>query len=250
MRPAQSVVICEGIDDRAFLAGWLRHLGCAKPTTVTIGDREIVLDPWREEVSRGQFGFTTPSGLFVRVVPAHGVAKRTALARRFLRERDIGKQLDQLVLVTDSDRPAPTVVPPNVGAYLELAREFDPDAGVVDGAIVMIGGTRLQAIVWQTPDPPIPGVPDQQSLERLVCAALAEAYADRAAAVEQWLSDQRVGGNPEHKAHAWSYMAGWAAGAGCQDFYTKVWDDVAIATALQSRLTAINAWSIAQSLIT
>jgi hypothetical protein len=136
---------------------------------------------------------------------------------------------------------------------LHEVQSFDPAAAVnAEGNIDLDGGaTKVALIRWETGDPPAPGLPDQQTLERLVCASLAAAYPPRAKAVQDWL-DARP--NPPHpplhdpKEYAWSYMAGWLAGHGCDDFYAHLWRDAVVAHELESRLRSSGAWQLVETL--
>jgi hypothetical protein len=95
-------------------------------------------------------------------------------------------------------------------------------------------------------------LPPHESLERLVCAAIIAAYPERGPYMQQWLV-WRPGG-PAAAAglggeeFACSHMAGWFADHGCDDFDREIWRDGKIPTHLQSRLTAIVAWTIAQQI--
>ncbi len=118
-----------------------------------------------------------------------------------------------------------------------------------DGEIeVDSGATKVALVQWEASDPPRPGLPDQQTLERLVCAAVIAAYPPRANAVQNWLASrpQPPAANP--KEHAWSHMAGWYAEQGCEAFYVNIWQDPAIANQLELRLRASGAWQIAATI--
>jgi hypothetical protein len=71
------------------------------------------------------------------------------------------------------------------------ANTFDPKAAEnADGEIELDGGvTKVALVRWEVNDPAAtPGLPDQQTLERLVCSALVAAYPPRAKAVQDWLN--------------------------------------------------------------
>ena len=92
--------------------------------------------------------------------------------------------------------------------------------------------------------------PDKQTLERLVCTSICEAYPDRTPAVRAWL-DSRPD-PPEgldHKAHAWSHMAGWFAENGCDDFFKALWRDDRVRVVLERRLRAEGAWDLVTALV-
>lgn len=102
-----------------------------------------------------------------------------------------------------------------------------------DGRIWLDGTTACALpLVWHTDDRSgMKGVPDKQTLERLVCAAMAAAYQGRAEHVQDWLDNRP----PEDdlppvtgKSYAWSYMAGWAAQFGVEGFLREaIWQSTA-----------------------
>lgn len=231
----QHVVVCEGYHDRAFWQGWLLHLGCADPGDLGKGQRAEVQDPAGDKVRGGQFAFTS-GGRFIRVVPAGGVGNLWRTAEFQLRNKKLFTR--RLVVNLDDDQTANEVV-----------AERQPPPAVAGMAAT--AGTSIVSMIWSAPDPPgTLGVPEQQTLERLVCAAVAAAYPARAEAVQRWIDSRPEPAGPRHKASSWSYMAGWHAKQGCEAFLRLLWENARVRSELRSRLEAINAWSIAQSLIT
>jgi hypothetical protein len=114
------------------------------------------------------------------------------------------------------------------------------------------GATQVFLVRWEVNDAVAVGLPNQQTLERLVCAALVAAYPDRGSTVQTWLDSRQ---NPpanapatEPKEFAWSYMAGWYAGHNCEDFYCSLWREPKVAAELESRLRSSGAWQIAKAL--
>lgn len=66
----QTLIVCEGYDDRAFLKGWLLRRGANDPSK----DGKIaVKDPWQRRVQKGQFAFHGGDDRFIRLVPAGGL---------------------------------------------------------------------------------------------------------------------------------------------------------------------------------
>ena len=131
-----------------------------------------------------------------------------------------------------------------------LVREYDPDA-VEDenGDLVLFGGaTRVSLVRWDTRDVAAPGLPNQQTLERVVCAAIVAAYPPRGLSVQNWLKDRPDAPPAGPKEFSWSHMAGWYAEHGCQDFFQQVWRDSAVRDELPSRLTDSSAWRVAEAL--
>ncbi|MBL8792663.1 MAG: hypothetical protein JNM56_02030 [Planctomycetia bacterium] len=175
-------------------------------------------------------------------------------ARNRLKQRTT-KQLLRLVVNVDIDASAANPVPGAVGLQrkdvLYQVQQIDPSATLnAAGEIEVDGGaTRISLVRWEVADPAgAAGLPDQQTLERLVSAALAAAYPPRATAVQDWLSARPSPPQVDPKEHAWSYMAGWYAGHGCEAFYSRLWDDPAIVNELESRLRASGAWQVAETL--
>jgi hypothetical protein len=250
---SQSVILCEGFHDRAFWSEWLRHLACSdqrfRPGPNGVRDR----DPWGDPIGKGHFAFDSRSKAFIRIVPCGGKSNIIPAARNYLTWRH-SQQLPRLVINVDPDTMAGSSVGVSGGLklsdVLNLTQTFDPAASVnPDNEIELDGGaTKVAVIRWEANDPPADGIPHQQTLERLICAALVAAYPDRAIPVKTWL-DSRLGSPPAgHKEHAWSYMAGWYADHGCDDFFGHMWRDVKIASELESRLRAANAWRIVDAL--
>ena len=91
------------------------------------------------------------------------------------------------------------------------------------------GKTVISIVRWKASDAASPGLPAQQTLERLVCAALVEAYPQRGQAVQEWLDSRSDGPKAGIKEFGWSYMAGWYAEYGCEAFLGKLWNDKRVA---------------------
>ncbi len=251
---SESVILCEGYHDRAFWAGWLLHLGCVDPGLPPAGHslRSRVLDPWNDPVTSGHFAYYSKNGRFLRVVPCGGRSMILPAARRRLGQRG-AKALERLVLTIDAD------VHPDgrsTGAtglrqqdVLHQVQQIDPPASMnADGEIeIDAGATKVALIRWETNDPAAPGLPNQQTLERLVSAALAAVFPPWAKAVQAWLDGRPNQPPPDPKEHAWSVMAGWYAEHGCEDFYSNLWRDPVVMRELESRLRSSGAWQIAET---
>ena len=243
--PKRAIILCEGYYDRSFWKGWLAHgLGCR-----SLDPKGPLKDPWGKNVGQGHFGFYSPSEtLFIRVVPCKGDNRILPTARRYL--ESLGTEpLAHLIINVDVDTrgagPARAVdmVRTLVG---EVSGTAEPDDA---GDFVLGVATRVSPVAWYLDMPERAGVPNEQTLERLVCTALHEAYPDRAKAVASWLATR-----PEPptealaKAHAWSYMAGWYADHGCSDFFEGVWRDAQVAQVLRRYLERSGAWRVAAML--
>jgi hypothetical protein len=250
----ESVVFCEGYHDRAFWAGWLLYLGCTDPG-IKPGKsiRDTVLDPWGEAVKGGVFAFLSRSGHFVRVAQCGGKNRIIPLAERRLRQRTV-EHVKRLCVNVDADvhvDGTPMAVSPITRAAVEdVMRRVDPAITFPTGTVFPLdgGATQVCLIRWEAPDPSAPGLPNQQTLERLACSAICAAYPDRGPAVQQWLDSRPDPPDPCVKEHAWSQMAGWYAEHGCEDFYRHLWDDPRIAAELEPRLRASGAWQIVEAL--
>jgi hypothetical protein len=250
---SESVILCEGFHDRAFWDGWLTSLGCNsngyKPDTPGYP----APDPWGRTVGRGQFAYRSTGGNFVRILPCNGKRNVLRAARNRLTQRTT-ERLVRLVINVDVDTSAAGMAPGPTGLrqqdVLLQVQQIDRSASMnVDGEIEVDGGTTRVALVrWEVSDPPTRGLPDQQTLERLVSAALAAAYPARAASVQDWLDRRPVPPGADPKEHAWSYMAGWYATHGCEAFYSNLWTDSQVVAELETRLRSSGAWRIAETL--
>jgi len=244
---SESVILCEGYYDRAFWAGWLKHLGCGKP------DSNIVHDPKGSRVTGGQYGYYTPTGQFVRVVPCHGKPNIRDEARRRLEGRE-ADELARLVISVDSDEMSDgtQAASPSVSdqSIEELVHRFDPDSHRTGPGRFLLddGAVEVCVVHWRADDEPADDLPNQQTLERLVCAVLRAVYPERAAPVQAWLGSRPGAQAPGPKEFAWSHMAGWYAEGGCQFFYERMWEDPKIVSELEARLRDAGAWQIAQAL--
>jgi len=253
----ESVILCEGFHDRAFWDGLLRHLGCVVPQDPNKPvSQKIILDPWGSRVTGGRFGYHSKSREFVRLIPCGGETFLADAMRTRLAERTT-KTLRRLVVTYDADtdpRTDPSAaqgIASRQSAVLNLLKQLDPGVTTnTDGDFLLDGGNTVVSVaVWWAPDTHGPGLPAKHTLERMVCSALAAAFPGRAQAVEQWLQSRPAGPrNGDPKEYAWSNMAGWYASQGCEAFYSGLWNEPQVATELQSRLTAIGAWRIAQEL--
>lgn len=238
-------IVCEGYQDRHFWDGWLRHLGWAEDRSVVSGRRQG--EPG------GQYGYRHGTHT-TRVVPAGSKAEILPAALDFLREP---WTLTHLVLNEDPDltpRADATQLPlprNSVQAHVEALGwvcETAPGFPILATRPDRVAVT-IHRLLWTCPDPPAPGLPAVDTLERLVCAALLAAYPDRGPAVQHFLNHRpEAPADHPHKAIAMTHMAGWYAPHGSFDFYRTLWDDPAIAVQLESRLRASGAWAIAEAL--
>lgn len=249
MESAESVILVEGFYDRAFWSGWLKRLGCddARPLRAS-GDRGQATDPFGKPVGREDFAFYSPSRRFIRVRPCHGESQmRDALARR-LKERTTAA-LRWIIFNRDADTTAGPDDDADERANAltrQLAERYEGEVG--EPRMVRLPDSAIAVVPWLVRDLPVPELPAKQTLERLVCAALVEAFPERGSAVAGWLSSLR-GSAASPKAYAWAHMAGFYPESGCDEFYQQVWDDPVVALALERRLDATGAGELVRRLV-
>ena len=258
---SESIVVCEGYHDRAFWAAWLEHLGCTDPGKQKGGSgRKDVLDPWGNKVVGGQFAFRSKSGRFVRVLPCNGrpnvlPAARIRLQKEANRLAQGASESHLTLLVVNLDSDVSSSDPSGKTGFRRqdlhtMLTSFDPSpVETDDGDLELFDAQITVSLVrWETENDSGTGLPDPQTLERLVCAALVAAYPERGPVVQDWLGSRPDGPPAGPKEFAWSHMAGWYAENGCEAFYRRVWDDPNVVNELEPRLQNCGAWRIAQAL--
>jgi hypothetical protein len=106
--------------------------------------------------------------------------------------------------------------------------------GIFEGAIE----THVRLVEWHVPSESSKGVPNKQTLERLVCTAIDRAFPGRGHAIDAWLASRPSPPSDEkaHKAHAASHMAGWFSDRGYEGLFEAVWQDAKIREELESLL--------------
>lgn len=258
----ESIILCEGYHDRAFWAGWLDHLGCTdRGRSQSKIARVAVYDPWGRKVAGGQFGFYSKTGKFVRIIPCHGDSRAVGRKAREL----LGDERQRIRQGASEPRLARLVfsVDPDVDSEDTSARtgfrqrdlhalveEIDPEVVQTEsGDLAMFNVAIVVSLIrWEAEREMVANLPTQQTLERLVCAALVAAYPDRGPAVKKWLDSRPDGPPPGPKEFAWSHMAGWYADAGCEGFYRAIWGRDQVVGELKSRLSLCGAWRVGEAL--
>jgi len=251
----QVLIVCEGYHDRAFWAGWLESLGCTdarKPRDGSVTPSSVS-DAFGK-VDRGAYAYDAPSSTTkIRIQPAKSDSQVVEVAITMLKLTSIGIKVHAL-LNRDADKDAPTTMSPRdwhigVLSYAH-SKEYKATAHIDD---ILIGdegdGDILSFVTWQCIDPASEMLPPKQTLERLVCASLAAAYPERVGPVRAWLASRPAQPSPGPKQFAWSYMAGWYADHGCEDFFRQLWRDPKVKAELEKRLTEIGAWQLVQRAI-
>ncbi|NJL30552.1 MAG: hypothetical protein HC898_02360 [Phycisphaerales bacterium] len=243
MNQTETYVLCEGYHDRAFWAGALSYLKCNRP-------EQKVKDPWGKLVVSGQFGYTTPGNHFIRITPVSGNGSILHFARQRINRRNVDK-VDRIVMCIDSDllldEFSVSHTDSNNNELLAWTRQIDSDA-IEEGAYIRLkDGTMVNLIEWKTTSTEAGhGVPGKQTLERIICSALAATFPQRAYDVQQWLdSRHEKPGKSSAKEHAFSYLAGWFADSGSYEgAIAQWWNDPNIREHIIAELEKTGIWSI------
>ena len=227
--------------------GCLR-MGCTdRSRKPGVKGRFQVLFPWGARLGKGQYAYRSKSDEFTTICPCEGRGNILAEARARLKARD-SEPLSRLVVNLDPDTHADGTSAASTGLKRDdltaiIQNEFDPSATINSDEEIEIdkGETRVSLVRWEVFDPPAPGLPNQQTLERLVCAAIVATYPGRAKAVQDWLDARPDPPAASPKDHSWSYMAGWNSENSCDFFYQNLWNDASVVAQLESRLRASGA---------
>ena len=244
---AQHYVLCEGYDDRAFLASVFEHLGLASMRSEA--GRGPLVDAWQDQLKGGIYGFRHPSGTspMVRLEEVKGLSKMARVARIAL-DGHTTKPLASLTLVRDDDSEVGET-PLDVASWV---RGIFPNEGVAKTTAntFEVRGVRVNVIVWRVDgDVSREGVPSKQTLERLVCSALADVDPSRASSVHRWLDDPPPASDVnDPKAIVGSYVAKWYAEDRLDAFYRGVVRDEALLEKVRPSLESTGAWRVSSEL--
>ena len=245
MTQKQSFIVCEGYHDRSFFTGWLHRVGCS-------GDRDTK-DLSGSRLGGGQYGFYSSEKNFTKVIPCEG-NKDVLREAKILLNQTADKTPDYLILNLDPDIESDDIR--KTGKKLsdvkyDLERQFKEEkisrilTDETDQKWVVMSdpsdadvNVKVSLIRWEVLEQPdCPGLPTKQCLERIICCAILRAYPDRAQLVQNWLISLGDEKKLTPKSHSWSYMAGWFAEKGCDDFLQAIWRDEKIARELETILT-------------
>lgn len=250
-----TVILCEGYHDRAFLAGALvARLGWKGPPTDASGRVRSSSDSWGV-IKGGDFGFThDPSGAQLRLRPCHGHSKIPDAVRQILNGRQT-HSFDRLIINYDGDKGGHgpdflARISSSVDTMLNTLKASPIRMG--SGHWSIDGGRReVMTLVWHTSCPTTAGVPDQQCLERLICASASAVWPERIASLGAWLDgrpnptyDFSASAGTVPKSHSWALMGGWFADHGCDDFFKELWSHGLLAKDLQARLSSSGGWDV------
>lgn len=248
---SQIRILCEGRDDQAFWGGWLRYLGA--------GDlwREAKQDETRLPGILNRAGITSAPDRDSRYFRAHGPESKIIVVQQCREQRELWRnaevvikeaRIEHLVINCDSDLDA-TDPQPAAPRLQRLRETFD----VAGDPPFLLGAIGVNLVVWHCEDrPSLPGVPDKQTLERLVCAAIAAAKpTEWKNAVDEFLRREPVlpeGQGPTHKNYSRSYFAKFFAHEFI-DVFDAAWKDKDIALQLEARLRQNGNWDRITSLV-
>lgn len=142
------------------------------------------------------------------------------------------------MIVRDADAEAPAgeaEARERAAGQVVRARRFLDELGVPSAA-----RPAVEAFCWWTEDPPdTPGVPGKQTLERLLCGALAEGGADRGASVSAWLDALPAGPALTHKNVAMAWFAKYTPAESQEWFYGSLWSVPESEAAVRRRLERV-----------
>lgn len=238
----QSVILCEGYDDRSFWKGWLLSLGCSSARR---GGSGRVIDSRGEIVAGGRYLFHTSAGSDVIVEPFHGRSKARRAVEDHLGGLDASGP-DRVLLNLDSDAEVSDDSELAWDCIRGIARSLGAQES--DRGPFRIGGSTLLGLMWECSDSDDPELPRQQTLERLVTASIRAAHPERGPAVRTWL-EAEPRGEAIGKSYGYSYLAKWYPRRGPGDFYEAVWEDEPVRAELQNRLTESGAWGTVEALL-
>jgi len=234
-------ILAEGYFDRAFLAGLAELLGWPAPKRSAItGMLETPDLDGRPARGGGRYYYLRETGTLragLLIQPCAAEMSKTEAAERIAQvlvstANDISSKILMerprcLFWCVDADTEAGASLDPKLKAETDRIRSRLEQEGIKCAAHegwLRIADARAFArpLIWAcSDDASQPGVPDKQTLERLVCSALAARYPARAKHVQEWLygrpvEDDLPGLIP--KSYCWSHMAGWAADFGTEGF--------------------------------
>lgn len=228
-----SVILCEGYYDRAFWDGYLENSGWIG------GASNIPKDPHGStHKGQGKHAHAHTDGNFVLLVPCEGESKLREAFQAWLpslkaySERTDACDRYQIIVNRDDDSLEGGENPTR-GA--DTVRQLLQEAGTLPPKI------EVKSVVWKAYSSSTLGIPEKQTLERLVCVAIVSAYPERAQVVEDYLHKK------DPKSYAWAYMSKWYGENGCDDFYQGLWRDEKLRMELERLLKEIGAWTVFES---
>lgn len=206
--PPPRYALVEGIEDRAFLRGLLLRKGWER-TSERLNDQR-----WGME----------RRGLRLHIVPFQRVPERTPqdIENAVLKGAPEGARV---LKIQDPDDREPTARTADRTWRQVIVPDTQPPVTVqrANGCWGASWGHGIRA-------------PAQQSLERLICGALATTHPARAEALERWIETRPDPKGKAHKAESWSWYAGWHTAWPTAHFLTAIWEVEAVARAMEEQL--------------
>ncbi len=226
MTKRERVVLVEGYDDRAFLAGYLTGIAGA----VSVHEDPVGVVRTSDRSSRGQFWYRTTDDAFVRVIPVGGKDDKL---RRAL-EIQVGRgKAGAFWVIRDADGPE---AGPARASLESLRSRFD------------IAPDQFHPIVWFTEEPWAP-VASSQTLESVIASALHDVDPARAESILAWLRQSPEPVDPGGKPVVWSHFGKWRWEDGPARYLQALWDDQAVASRLQRHLGTTEALAGLRALV-
>lgn len=228
-------LLCEGYHDRSFWKGALEHLGFKKETIIR----------GKNIQGGGQYGFKK-GNVGVIVKPCNGGAITKALKRE-LESLDF----DRLIYNVDSDKESfsaseaaqtcKTAMTMNNLVFREAEDHLVFEAEKKHRALTWF--------VWGTQESGGTHVPIQQTLERLVCKALIDAFPERGPVVDAFLTPAATLALQEPKSFTWAHMAKWYPLDECSYFFEHLWKTESVREALIRFLGETRIWPTLQNFL-
>ena len=224
----ESLILCEGFDDRDFLAGWFAH-ACGWRDYSQIPAPKMFM---RKQVPPRLFLLDSPAGTHrIGILPVGG---RERLGDQIRRVLDEPVTLRSLTACADIDQPSTA----GSTAVVDLVRTALQALGAATALAPpwSVNGVQITAVSIGAGSVAIPGLDSKERLERLVLTAFARAWPARWATLQQWLANIPDGTGDRCRAAHWSVMAGWFPDGGCSDYLRRaIWQD----SAMREQLTRL-----------
>ena len=243
------IILCEGPTDLAFWNGLLcKRFGCRKhpdpPPT-----REL-----SPNAKGKKFILRTRTGRSVEVFAVGGRSFLLETLAAEVRVSIVKQPIARLLLNydpdTEGDEPGGEWTPHDLTSRLRRERDHGDPVADGDRVVTRATGGVIETASWRCDGDDRPGVPAQQTLERLVCAAITRVYGRRGEQVRDFLAGRT---DPPaghfHKSAALSFMAGWHPDDGNFNFYQNLWRDPAIGDALEELLDTAGIWTAVRALL-
>ena len=231
MSPIQRVILVEGFHDRAFVNGLLQRLGCLP---LGASGKPPPLDPWGGKVMGGQYAFESKTKKFIRLMSIGGGGFEKKV--RTWAEESKTQPIDRLLIVPDS------ALPPQVSPDAFIRSRRDAFGGLCEEVQYLSERSfssrqipRVDVGAWSATDDLV-GLPPKQTLERLVCAAIATTHRDWFMSATAFVSGRPSAPPPSGKEASMTLMAGWFSRWGSDGFFEAVWQDETLARELELRL--------------